>query len=242
MTTPTRQPNGAPLQDLVPSSSFLQQLLEEISGSGTPTVVRGRTASQSAPRPEVSANEGRWASSVWVSGTSIARETRHPPRAADEARVRRDSVTVDDLPREVLGSAPYLHAPCFDAASPSSSRRSASSSPCDPQLVDPVRLIATVRAMSSTLHDESHSRPAMGGLHIPGSVAATLQQSGHDDMDRTASPLIFCDIDSDISSTPSPTEPPTSALSAALTDATSVSDDQPRSPRDSRSRGRKSSW
>ncbi|KAH7381232.1 hypothetical protein DE146DRAFT_728896 [Phaeosphaeria sp. MPI-PUGE-AT-0046c] len=39
----------------------------------------------------------------------------------------------------------------------------------------------------------------------------------------TESPLIFCDIDSDISSTPSPAEPPTSAISATSTNATSVS-------------------
>jgi hypothetical protein len=232
MTTPTRQPNGAPFQNLVPSSSFLQQLLEEINGSGTPTVVRRRTASQSAPRPEASPNEGRRASSVWVGGTSIARETRHQLRAADEARVRRDSFAVDDLPRGLLRSAPYLHALCFDAASPSSSRSSTSSSPRDPQLVGLVAPTATNQETSSAVLDESHHKSTMGGLRIPGSAAGTLQQSDPDDIDRTASPLIFCDIDSDISSTPSPTEPPTSALSAALTDATSVSDDQPRPPRD----------
>jgi hypothetical protein len=238
MTTPTRQPDGAPLPDRVPSSSFLQHLLEEISGSATPTVVRERTATRSAPRQHASPSAGRRTSSVWVGGTSTAEETRHQLRAADEARVRRDSVAADDHPREVSRSAPYLHASCFDAF-PSSSRSSTSSSPSDPP-PDSLRPIATIRETTSAGRNRAHSRPTMGALQIPESAAAACQHMPPDDIDRTASPLIFCDIDSDISSTPSPTEPPTSALSAALTDATFASDDQPRSPRDTRSRGRES--
>ncbi|KAL6709821.1 hypothetical protein ACN47E_000606 [Coniothyrium glycines] len=44
------------------------------------------------------------------------------------------------------------------------------------------------------------------------------------DTARAESPLMFCDIDSDISLTPSPTDMPTSAILAASTEPTSVHD------------------
>ncbi|KAF2825421.1 hypothetical protein CC86DRAFT_294791, partial [Ophiobolus disseminans] len=64
MTTPTRHPSGVPLHNLVPSGSFLQQLLEEINGSGTPTVLRNRPATQDTPRAQPNSAGSRRTSSV----------------------------------------------------------------------------------------------------------------------------------------------------------------------------------
>jgi hypothetical protein len=229
MTTPTHQPKGAPLQNLVPSSSFLQQLLEEINGSGTPTVLRERLISQGPPCPNASPNGSRRASSVWIGGGPIAQEACEQLRAADEARLRGTTVVAHDGSPDVLRPTVALHTLCFDSASSSSDRSSASLSPRESHRTG-ADYTATARATSNGIHSAPHLRCTAGVLRVPDSNTFDPQLPLYNGLDRTESPRIFCDIDSDISATPSPAEAPTSVLSAGLTDATSISGGRPRSP------------
>jgi hypothetical protein len=236
MTTPTRQPIGEPLQNLAPSASFLQQLLQEINGSGTPTALREPPSSQGTPRTSTSSNESRRASLVWSGGASIAQEARKQLRASDEARLHRTSVVVRDGSPNVPRATLALYTPCFDSSS-SSGQNSSSVSPDDAHVLGVANYPVITQRTSSEVSGAPQSKTAMGDLR-PGASAFDAQLPFADVISRTTSPLIFCDIDSDISATPSPTEPPTSALSTAPTDATSLSQGRPRTPSTSGSRSR----
>ncbi|KAH3913795.1 hypothetical protein HBI56_057760 [Parastagonospora nodorum] len=169
MSTPTRQPSSASLKNLVPSGSFLQQLLEEINGSGTANKLHEQPSAQATPRSNASSN-----------GSARAPLDPHIPAMATSAAIG-------------ARTSAMVHG--------------------DPQL-------------SSAIHSLYLSGPTTSDTYFPLSNG----------INRIESPLIFCDIDSDISATPSPTEPPTSALSAALTDATSISEGRQRASNASGSR------
>lgn len=70
----------------------------------------------------------------------------------------------------------------------------------------------------------AYPRLTVGGLRLPSARFYTYDADSNNTLDKADSPLLFGNIDSDISSTPSPTEAPTSAATAALTEATSVSE------------------
>ncbi|KAL5117343.1 hypothetical protein ACEQ8H_004788 [Pleosporales sp. CAS-2024a] len=165
MTTPTFQPNGVPVQNPIPSSSFLQQLLKEINGSGTPTVLAQKSVPRGSPSSNCSPTGSARASSVWIGRSAVSHEHR------DQGKV------------EVVDFMVTPHQGQHTACSP-------------PQLC---------------------LTPA--GPDPSGSTVADANFSLFNVLDRTESPLIFCDIDSDISTTPSPTAPHTTELSAALTEA-----------------------
>jgi hypothetical protein len=226
MTTPTH----APLQNPMPSSSFLQQLLEEINGSDTPTVLRNRDSPTGTHHARPSPQEDRRASSVWVGGSSVAQDARKKLRAADETRMRRTSVSGHDGTPDVARPILHIETPFFDALSSSSCKSPPSFGPSNPQLSAQVKIAVNGSVAPPAVFDmESliHDRPD-GGQASSGFPMYTMQPSVHRHVTRTGSPLIFCDVDSDLSSSPSPTEPPTSAISTVLTDTTTASDEPPR--------------
>ncbi|KAF2030430.1 hypothetical protein EK21DRAFT_65423 [Setomelanomma holmii] len=72
----------------------------------------------------------------------------------------------------------------------------------------------------------TRTRPTVGSLRIPPSANLNRHLAPeHDVSSPLNSPLMFCEIDSDISATPSPSSAPTSALSAYSTDTTVTSED-----------------
>lgn len=106
MPTPFSQ---AAHSGIVPSSSYLQQLLEEIQGAATPTVLRDRPSPPSPP----SATPSRRSSSVWIGGASIARDARDKLRAADQAHYGLPSTDIDNAARTLDGlTAPTSSPQC----------------------------------------------------------------------------------------------------------------------------------
>jgi hypothetical protein len=227
MTTPTHEPIGTPLQNHMPSSSFLQQLLEEINGSAIPTVLRAPGPSTSTSQVRPSSQEKRRASSVWVGGSSVAQDARKKLREADEARLHRTSVSGHDGTPDVARPTLRIETPFFNALTSSSSTSSPNLDPLEPSFPAHMRITATEHAAPLAMSDMASSiRDGLvgGGQASPVFPTHTIQPSVHRHVTRTGSPLIFCDADLDLSATPSPTEPPTSATSATMTDATTTSD------------------
>lgn len=221
MTTPTRQSSSVAFQNFVSSGSFLQQLLEEINGPGTPTLLHDRTTSQF--------HGSRQALAGRVSGTAIIQDCCEKPRAANKARMQETSDSGTNSTPDVLKRTSHLHAQCFD--SPSSS--STGSSPRDKFLPSPVRGGITscdTCSVVSSAAGSSRFRPTVDDLRLPASTMHDMQSSTPDYSARPNSPLFCYALDFNTSSTPSPTDPPTSATSTALTDATIVLDDRPSTP------------
>jgi hypothetical protein len=242
MATPTRPPIGAPLQNLAPSSTFLQQLLEEINSTSIPTVLHRRATLQGTPYSRPS-SDGSRRSSVWIGGSSDAQDAREKLRAADEARLLKSSVSNCGATSRNPTPALHLRIPCFDSPS-SSDKSTATLSPSDASFLTPVSRRVPERKTRAAAPDatgSSYSRPTVGGLYLPvlSTYAAEPLLSG--DIAGSESPLMFCDVDSNMS-TVSPIEPPTSATSATCfsTNATTVSDDRARSPAESGNHSRTS--
>jgi hypothetical protein len=228
MATPTRPLSGVPLQDLAPSSTFLRQLLEEISGTAIPTVLRRNGSPKSTPHSRANSNGNRRSSSVWVGGSSVAQDARDKLRAADEARLLKTSAGSHDATPHP--SRPILHlcTTCFDPPSPSPGTSAGSSSPRDPRF----SYIASPRATGWRTRpglpdatEAAHSISTARGVHLTALSSLNVEPIGPGEIVGTASPLIFCDVDLDMSETTSPTEPPTSAISETFTHATTLSDD-----------------
>ena len=219
MTTPNRRPSGVPLHNLAPSGSFLQQLLEEISGSGTPAVLRNRATPQGTLRRQPVSNASRRSSSAWVGGTSIAEDARQKLRAADEARLRTIPVSGNDGAPETTRPTLRLHIPQFNAPVVPQDTRSSTPSPGDPCL--PLTAFREKFTHGAGDAETDRSRPS-AGLRL--TIPTTQPSLGFSEATGLASPLIICDVDSDSPNTISPSEPPTSAISGTLTDATTVSD------------------
>jgi hypothetical protein len=239
MTTPARAPIGTPLQNLTPSSTFLKQLLEEINGTNIPTALQRIVGFQGAPRSRANSNATRRSSSVWVGGSSVAQDARDKLRAADEARLLKTSARSLDAaphpPRPIL----HLRTPCFEPRSASSEKGTTSPSPPDPcvsRTVSPGATAWRTRSDLSNATEFAHPESTDEGLHHSMLSNAAVEALAASGFAGISPPLIFCDIDSDVSLTTSPTEPPTSAASLTFTDATTVSDDHPRAPNESSSR------
>jgi hypothetical protein len=232
MTTPSSKPSGAALDDLPPSSSFLQQLLEEINGSATPTVLRDRTLPPSTPSSGRSSNGSRRPSSLWVGGDSAALNTREKLRAADEARMRKSLAdSFNDTPR-IARPDLHLYTHCFESSS-SPGGSSSSSSPHDapvPQAAKGETTSHDTYSMMRNTAGPNRLRPKISGSHLP---VPTICGIGGPTGQR--SPLFFCDADSDLSATPSPIEEPMSAISEARTDATTMSEGHESTPSGSES-------
>jgi hypothetical protein len=242
MTTPTRAPIGAPFQSLAPSSTFLKQLLEEINGTGIPTVLQRKVDSQGAPRSRADSNATRRSSSVWFSGSSVAQDARDKLRAADQARLLKTPARSLDAtphpPRPIL----HLRTSCFEPHSPSPGDSMTSSSLPEPYFSHTMSPGAAEWRTPSALPlatASGHLKSTVEGLHLSMPSDAAVEALAPSDIARMSSPLIFCEVDSDVSLTTSPTEPPTSATSITSTDATTVSDDRPRAPVELGSRNRR---
>lgn len=224
MATPTRQLIGDPLQNLGPSSSFLQQLLDEINGtrpSSAPPQRQVTSTGTSATTP--STQRSRRTSSVWMGGGPMAQDARQKLRAADEARLRktqtgnRTAAPVKQTPKL------RLQVPDFKLTTPI--KGSSPISPLGTAYFDDVwgesdrtrQPPPTPRPVKS-----APSKPVGDDSRLPISTIHVSQPTTAGIVLGTDSPLIFCDVDSDTTSTPSPEEP-TSAISGTGTDATSVS-------------------
>jgi hypothetical protein len=241
MTTPSRRSSNAALKNLVPSGSFLKQLLEDISGSGTPTVLHNRNTPQHSPSSRHSSNRSRRASSAWVGGDATALETRMRLRAADEARMRKTLPNSPDGTHDTIKPTLHLNTGCFDYPSSSSGNSTTGSSPRNLFPPDPLKRNATAHDTHDVMSDAVKSNrliTPVGGLSLPVLTAHEMQCLAFSDVTGTKSPLFFRDIDSDMSSTSSPTELPTSAISEALTDATTISEERQSIPSASGCRSR----
>jgi hypothetical protein len=224
MTTSARQPSGGDPKHLPPSASFLQQLLQEINSSTTPTVLRDRVAPQTTPSSRRSSNASRKASSVWIGGNASALNAREKLRAADEARMRKTPADgTNDTPQI---ARPILHLQTRSFPSPSSSGRSSgssgSSSPrqdCNLHAAYGEATAYNPRLIMRGTRGPSQFRPDLGSLQLP-----TPTMHGIVGPAGQKSPLFFCDVDSDLSATPSPIEQPMSATSEAATDASTMSE------------------
>lgn len=225
MATPTRQPSGNTLQNLGPSGTFLQQLLEEINGT---------RPSSAPPQPQVtsigmlptrlSTQSSRRTSSVWMGGGLPAQDARQKLRAADEARLRKASTGCGNTEPVKRPPALRLHVPDF--AFPAPTAGSVPISPLDTSHFDQTWGESdSAKEPPPTPRPEksARSRPVLSRLRIPVSTMYVSQPTTAGVVLGTESSTISCDINSDISSTPSTTDPPTSALSNTFTDATSVS-------------------
>ncbi|KAF1912184.1 hypothetical protein BDU57DRAFT_542759 [Ampelomyces quisqualis] len=225
MSTPVRQPIGAPLQNLGPSSSFLQQLLEEVNGTGGPTVLRDRPISAGTPLSKPSSTASRQASSVWVGGGAIAQEAREKLRAADETRLRKSSIGGNGGKAKGMRPTLSLHTSCLDPPSSASGKSTPSSSPLESSFPGQAGSEQNLEALSSA-PSSSEFRDETKTSCLANSIDHTAHFPALDDFAGTDSPHIFCDADPDVSSTPSPTEAPTSAASTTFTNATSMSEDR----------------
>ncbi|KAH7397424.1 hypothetical protein BKA66DRAFT_437984 [Pyrenochaeta sp. MPI-SDFR-AT-0127] len=228
MTTPFPQSGSVSFSDNGPSSSLLRQLLDEINGRGNPRGIHARDTPQNTPTYSANPHDSRArTSSVWIGGATIAQDARDKLRAADEARCHKAcSHGADGTPDSPGSSSCFLTLGLHCPSSPTSkSKRGFGQSESN---------------MSNFLYEETFQadahnvklgspgvlsqRPRVGGLRLP-SLVSNTQPLGHNkDSSTTESPLIFCDVDSNMSSTSSPTEPPTSAVTEASTAGTMVSD------------------
>lgn len=243
MTTPTQRPGGTPLGFHGPSVPFLQQLLEEARASGTPTILRTQSVPQATAVPAASTNGSRRRSaSVWVGGTSVAQEMRDKLRAADEARLRRTSISSNDSTSPPTRPVLHLQMPRYNAPSSSTTKSSAAASPN--AVPNPTGGMLPRGETPSAISRDARTvrmRPTVGSLRLPTSTTVTRASSpGPDDSAPLKSPPIFSDVESDISATPSPCSPPTSALSATSTNTTLTSNAGPGTPRAPRRPSRQS--
>ncbi|CAO2647529.1 Nn.00g084510.m01.CDS01 [Neocucurbitaria sp. VM-36] len=237
MTTPSPRPNDLSLGNTGPPGSFLQQLLDEIHGKATPTVLRDESTpkGESGPQP-TSHDSSRRRSSVWVGGTSIAQEAREKLRALDEARFyKRLAQSAHSTQNSYRTFPRLLTSPAYPTSSPSSTS-SIGSNDGELELSDSPEE-PSGQCMYDTIPcdiDAPCPRSTVGGLRLPSPNFTThaLWPGGY--IAEPKSPLIFCDIDSDLSSTASPTEAPTSAVTVASTEGTIVSEYQPSSRNNSR--------
>jgi hypothetical protein len=240
MTTPTRQPVGAPLQNLVSSSSFLQQLLEEINGTSTATVSHRRIIPHDTTYDTPPSLPASRRPSVWLGGSMIAQDARDKLRAADERRQLISSVSSQDTTLPLPTPTLPLRTPCFEPPSSSSILSTTNVSSCNPASSSPRASERDTHSILPDVTQSTCSRPIAGGLRLLVPPIHTIETLSPSDIARLDSPLMFYDIDSDLSSTPSSTELPTSAISATLTDASTVSEGRITWPRESGSRSRTS--
>ncbi|KAF2849584.1 hypothetical protein T440DRAFT_130423 [Plenodomus tracheiphilus IPT5] len=229
MTTPSPRPSDLTLGNPGPSSSFLKQLLNEINGEENPAPARRDPSQRTTPafRPRSHGSRKR-RSSVWVGGATIAQDARDKLRVADEARLRRASLQgTDGTP--ALGPTPRLIRPRSPASSSSSG-----SSMMDVRSSDSsLKKLGKTSAPRSLLRGSSSNaasprqRPNLSGLRMPPAQFLVPPSTSAERANSPRSPLIFCDIDSDISLTPSDTEPPTSAATDDSTQASTWSASNP---------------
>ncbi|KAI8931632.1 hypothetical protein NX059_011283 [Plenodomus lindquistii] len=227
MTTPSPRPSDLALSNTGPSSSFLKQLLNQIKGQDDTAPPQRHVYQRSTPvlRPRPHGSRKR-RTSVWVGGASIARDVRDKLRVADEARFPSVSPQgTDGTP--LLGPTPRLVSPqsLTSSSSPGScvlgTTRSESNLKQSREKATPKSIL-----LGSTSKAAPHSpRPDLTGLRIPSAQFLVPPNCNIDAPNSPVSPLMFCDIDSDISLTPSDTEPPTSAATEDSTQASTWSAD-----------------
>lgn len=231
MTTPSPLSGDVFFNSSGPPSSFLRQLLNEINGNDTSW---RNSSPHNAPKSQADSHvTTRRGSSVWVGGTSIAQDARDKLRAADEARLRKPFRQGTDGTMSSQDFSPFFLG-SHDSGSSSTSTSSIIPTAQSEQTIttSASREVAVFVTPDVIKYDASlpHRRPLLGGLRIPSSRFNIQPLASDDEIARAKSPLIFCDIDSDISLTPSPTEPPTSAITIEST--------QPSTAHESRSSSR----
>lgn len=226
MATPNRRYSGASLQDLAPSGSFLRQLLEEISGTASPSALH---TAQGTPQIQPRSAKRRHSSSVWVGGTSIARDARKKLRAADEARfvINGSDGTLVDSPKPKL----QLRIPRYDGPAQLQRSDSAVSTPGDPWSSPDPRCDYIAQNPGHLPRRDMDSirprhRPSAGLLKVPSPTSRSpLPSLGYNQATGLPSPLIFVDDEIDSSKAASSSEEPTSAGSNSLTDASTLSNE-----------------
>ena len=214
MATPLSRSNSATALNTGPPRTLLHQLLEEISRAGPSQTTRNDTVSQSPSSTRSWSSSQTHSPSVWVGGSSIARDARDKLRAADEARLRKVAANAIDGTRD--SQTPAL-------------RIDTSTLQCQGARRSGLEKGATTMFPSSDLVGYQHDYTQHISQDDPQSVAAVVQ--GHDNtpfrlqesafcnsVPRPLSPLIFSDVEFDYSfsspqarSTTSQTEAPESA-------------------------------
>lgn len=229
MTTPSSRTSTVAPPSHVPSSSVLRQLLEEIKGSDTPTILRNSCTPNYTLRSPPGLEKTRVTPTVWVGGTSIAQEAREKLRAADEARYCKpvdtvsdgisDTRTEEDKPRKAGNGG-------------------SSQSPIKKVIFSQASV--KVSSKDGGAEDDSYlkgqmpcprSKPSILCFSNPANITAASYWCSERFAGMTSPPM-FCDVDCDTSSTPSPTDPPTSAISTDSTDRTTITSARSSPPSD----------
>lgn len=219
MGTPHNWPTSSEALSSGPSQHILQQLLEEISNASSNRTVRKAVSLQSLTDIQTR-HSPSGASSVWVGGSSLAREARHKLRAADEARWRKNLDNTVDGSSEPLPSTLRLDTSEVGSQDTKVEHCMTEDGTHHQQSPDPVgdphdhlhyvlqnSPLSETAALSPVArsHDNipSHSQTSQFG------IAAT----------QPLSPLIFSDVSYDDVSSPLPTQTrsPTEEMSSATT-------------------------
>ncbi|CBX96220.1 hypothetical protein IAQ61_001398 [Plenodomus lingam] len=208
-TTPSPRPSDLSLCNPGPSSSFLKKLLKEINGEDSHASKSSNTSQRTTA---VSHPKSYGPRTVWVGGASMAQDARDKLRVADEARLQRASLQGTD-------GTPALESPSRVTTSlslTSSTSSRSSSTDITGMNADEKSLgkQATLRGILRGSCNKAASppqQPNISGLRLPSTRFLLPPDGSIDRPNAPSSPLMFCDIDSDISLTPPDTEPPTSA-------------------------------
>lgn len=230
MNTPSSQLCGTPLGNAGPPASFLQQLLNEINGTATPTGARKAAPKGETPRSHTDSRAtGRRTPSVWVGGTAVAEDARHKLCAADEARRGRASNQATDGTPETYEMSTYLLTPSslgsFSSSSSSLNRPLAYKPSEEDQDTRGCHCAASTEITGDDV-TQSMEGWAHGTLDKPPLTFTKQPVWSAADVATSRSPPLFCDVDSDVSSTPPspPSEAPTSALTTNSTNTTYACD------------------
>jgi hypothetical protein len=233
MTTPYSEPNSSCGLSTAPSRTLLQQLLEEINGaSSTRTALNGSSPPSPVSTYSRSSSQNH-SPSVWVGGSTLARDARCKLRAADEARRRKVAANAID-------GVPNLHTPglCLvtsrvdihDTTLHDEHGRGAHIG--SQRTPDPVRYPhdhMQHMLKGSSLSPDAGLSPRM---HGPGDNLLRLQSPPLEDtIPPPLSPLIFSDFHFDDSSSLSPqTESTISPIDAPTSAATVYTTEELRTP------------
>lgn len=218
MATPYSRSSSNASLNAGPSRTLLQQLLEEINGAPTPRRAPNESTSHSPSSTHSWSSSHIHSPSVWVGGSSFAQDARDKLRAADQAR-RQRSASGD------VDGASDLKTPVLRLDTSGSQMQNAASDEAGEnpdsgphQTPDPVK------------YPHEYMQYMMKGSPISTTGGPTPSSKEHDstpfhlqapvlrnDSHQPLSPLIFNDVDFDLSSSPrtettaSPTEAPPSA-------------------------------
>lgn len=238
MATPSPRPSDHTLGNTGPSSSFLKKLLNEINGEDNSAPTRRHTQPRmtAASRPRSHGSRKR-RSSVWVGGATMAQDARDQLRVADEERLQRDSLQgIDGTP--ALGPTPRLISSqrLIGSSSSGSCLTGTAGKDSNEKKLGKSIIPRSILRRSGSKAASPRPQLSLAGLGMPSAQFLVPPSSSVDRANSPPSPLMFCDIDSDISLTPSDIEPPTSAATDDSTQASTWSASYPPNSFPARSR------